>query len=118
MDDLQLRHGDGAFQLCLVFIRLQRNFVGGLQMGENFLATQARGDVRFAGDHFFGRQQALVVGGENFGVGAIRGWDGVCGGSSGSVGLRFGRGIGPEIAREGVFEIAFAIITRHSGLQF
>jgi hypothetical protein len=32
--------------------------------------------------------------------------------------LRFGRGIGPEIAREGVFEIAFAIITRHSGLQF
>jgi hypothetical protein len=65
-------------------------------LGEEFGAAWAGGDVLFDGEHLFGCEQMIVVGGENFGVRAC-GW----------------RPAETEMAREGFLEGAIAIVRRH-----
>ena len=84
-----------------VAVGFDRDAIGGFELGEDFLTAFARGDVSFALRHFFGIEQAVVIGSEGFGVNAVVPRSGV------------GR---TEAAGERFFEILVAIVKRHTGL--
>ena len=54
-----------------VAIGFDGNGVGGFELGEDFLAAFAGSDMNFVLGHFLGIEQALVIGGESFGVEAV-----------------------------------------------
>jgi len=84
-------------------------------MGEDELAMVATEDVLFPGIAFVGRERAIVIGGQRFGIGTKFG-AAIAGCSGKGVGIHARRCGGTQVAGERFFKGPVAVVRRHGFL--